>query len=486
MRVAVGLAANDLLFPVVGFAFLYLLGLAASFGNGLRLLGLSYLTGWALLGAALSIGLMLGLPLTIWSVVAVAAALVAGCMLGGRHRHAPPSVDPAPVAGSALNRWVTRIGAALLGVGVLAALITAVRGEWNPASDYDALWFWLPKAATIYYAHGLDPQLWRVIAHLEYPPLMPAMTAVTFAFTGGFHPSLIPFQQALLGAAFVVAAFALLDRFVPRWLSIPALALLGTAPWFWAKLESPMPDQTLAYLIAAAMLTSAIWLCEPRTAWLGLAVVFLAAASLIKLEGVLFGAALAVVVLGAGLARYRRAGVRAGILLLGPGAILLWHAWLGWHGLRGSSPDYDLAKLADPGFLEGRTARLHYSLHAMARAGDRLLLDALPLGGLGSLGRVETPMLIVGLCALLFFAGRRAPAVAVAVGLWLVLAVASLAAIYWIGNPPIVSYVQVTVRRVEETPAMVTMTLLPLLLALALRATPSSWQRGETGPEAPE
>ena len=39
MRVAVGLAANDVLFPVVGFAFLYLLGLAASFGNGLRLLG---------------------------------------------------------------------------------------------------------------------------------------------------------------------------------------------------------------------------------------------------------------------------------------------------------------------------------------------------------------------------------------------------------------------------------------------------------------
>ena len=114
-----------------------------------------------------------------------------------------------------------------------------------------------------------------------------------------------------------------------------------------------MPDQTLAYLIAAAMLTSAIWLCEPRTAWLGLAVVFLAAASLIKLEGVLFGTALAVVVLGAGLARYRRAGARAGILLLGPGAILLWHAWLGWHGLRGSSPDYDLAKLADPGLSRG-------------------------------------------------------------------------------------------------------------------------------------
>jgi hypothetical protein len=122
----------------------------------------------------------------------------------------------------------------------------------------------------------------------------------------------------------------------------------------------------------------------------------------------------------------------------------------------------------------------------MASAGDRLLLDALPFGGLGSLGRVETPVVVVGLCALLFFTGRRAPAVAAAVGLWLVLAVASLAAIYWIGYPPIISYVQVTVRRVEETPAMVTMTLLPLLLALALRATRISRQPGESGPEAPD
>jgi len=119
----------------------------------------------------------------------------------------------------------------------------------------------------------------------------------------------------------------------------------------------------------------------------------------------------------------------------------------------------------------------------MARAGDRLLLNALPLGGLGSLGRVETPVLIVGLCALLFFAGRRAPAVAVAVGLWLVLAVASLAAIYWIGNPPIVSYVQVTVRRVEETPAMVTMTLLPLLLALACGPRQPHGSEARPGPK---
>ena len=84
--------------------------------------------------------------------------------------------------------------------------------------------------------------------------------------------------------------------------------------------------------------------------------------------------------------------------------------------------DYDLAKIADPSFLEARTARLHYSLHVMAKTVDRLLADSLPFAGLRSLGRIETPLVFAGLCALLFFAGRRAPAVAAAVGLWLVLA----------------------------------------------------------------
>ena len=158
----------------------------------------------------------------------------------------------------------------LLAVGALVALVTAVRGEWNPAADYDAFWFWLPRAETIFYAHQLDPGLWSQFAHGEYPPLMPVMTAMTFAFTGGFHPSLLPFQQALLGIAFLLAVLALLDRFVPRWLSVPMLALLGTAPWFWGKLESPMPDQTLAYLIALAALACVLWLCEPAPAWLAL------------------------------------------------------------------------------------------------------------------------------------------------------------------------------------------------------------------------
>ena len=381
MRVALGLAANDLLLPVVGAALLSLLGVTERLGVGVRLLGLSYLAGWALLGLVLSFALVLGLPFTVASIVLVAVALVAACAVAARARRLSLPAQPGPGSDSRLARWTTRIGAVLLAVGALVAFVTAVRSEWNPASDYDAFWFWLPRSETIFYSHHLDPGLWSQFAHAEYPPLMPVMTAMTFAFTGGFHPSLLPFQQALLGIAFLLAVLALLDRFVPRWLSVPTLALLGTAPWFWGKLESPMPDQTLAYLIALAALACVLWLCEPAPAWLALGLLFLAAAGLTKLEGTLSGAALAIAMIVAGLLRYRRAGLRACVLLLGPGAILLWRAWLSVHGLRGASPDYKLANLLDPGFLERRAARLHYSLHEMAVIADRIFGGTLAAAG---------------------------------------------------------------------------------------------------------
>ena len=474
MRIALGLAANDLLLPVVGAALLSLLGVTEWLGVGVRLLGLSYLAGWALLGLVLSFALVLGLPFTVASIVLVAVALVAACAAAARARRLSLPAQPGPATSSRLARWTTRIGAVLLAVGALVAFVTAVRSEWNPASDYDAFWFWLPRSETIFYSHHLDPSLWRQFAHAEYPPLMPVMTAMTFAFTGGFHPSLLPFQQALLGIAFLLAALALLDRFVPRWLSVPTLALLGTAPWFWGKLESPMPDQTLAYLIALAALACVLWLCEPAPAWLALGLLFLAAAGLTKLEGTLSGAALAIAMIVAGLLQYRRAGLRACVLLLGPGAILLWRAWLSVHGLRGASPDYKLANLLDPGFLERRAARLHYSLHEMAVIADRIFGGTLPLPALGSLGRLEIAVLIAVLLVLLVFVALEAPAIAAALAIWLTLAYAGIAAIYWIGRPPIDRYVAVTVKRIEETPAMVTITLLPLLLALALRLVPAA------------
>ena len=103
------------------------------------------------------------------------------------------------------------LGAAMISISSLAALSVAVKGQLY--SGYlDSFDFWIPKAETIYYAHGLDPGVWSTIHHPEYPPLVAVMDALTFHFVGGFHPSVLPFQTTLLGGAFLLSALALVDR----------------------------------------------------------------------------------------------------------------------------------------------------------------------------------------------------------------------------------------------------------------------------------
>ena len=200
------------------------------------------------------------------------------------------------------------------------------RGSVSYRDSCGRLDFWIPKAQTIYYTGGLDAGLWGSLTHPEYPPLLPAMNAATFHFVGGFHPSVLPFQLALLGVAFLLAALTLLDRFTPRWISLPALALLATTPWFWWRLQSPLADQTLAYLITASARSCS---CSgsydgrpPGSRW---PASFLVAASLTKLEGAMLERAPA-----------RRVPRRSGCsgtaaprsrrrwLLLAPAAILPW------------------------------------------------------------------------------------------------------------------------------------------------------------------
>jgi hypothetical protein len=471
--IPLALAANDILFAVVGWGFLALIGITAWLGPGVRLLGLAYLTGWALLGVGLSLALMIGFSLTRASVVLLAGALTVACGLGARRGWLVP-LPPSPLRPSRIDRSFSLIGAVALGAGAIVAVAASIRGQWNSTNDFDLFLFWLPKAETIYVSHGLDATLWRQFVHPEYPPLAPTMNAVTFTFSGGFHPALLPFQQTLLGLSFLLGILALLDRMVPRRLSMPTLALLATAPWFWAQLQSVMPDQTVAYMTAAAALAGTLWLLEPHPAWLALAIVFLAAGTLTKLEGALSALTIAVVLVAAAVVRFGRRGLQAALLLVGPGIILCWRGWLLAHRLPGSSPDYSLSNVFHPGFLDQRTTRLHLALSALSHTAAPMFAQALPLGGLRSLGHTQTDLFLLCLVALLLFVARSAPVIAATVACWLVLAYTGLATIYWIGRIPIQQYIAETIDRVLETPAVVTLTLLPLLLALALRLSPAT------------
>jgi hypothetical protein len=466
VRAELGLAALNVLVAGVGFALLYALRLARPQRGAVRLVGLAYLSGWALLGTVLSLALLVGIAPTVPAVTATAGVLVVAGVVAGRRR--APAGAPVPAARPRQKRLglaVTAAGAVLIALAAFGALVGSRRRLWDAAADWDAVWFWIPKAEALY-RRGLDAEVWGSLAHPEYPPLAPALNAAAFNFAG-LHPSLVLAQSALLGVAFLLALLALLDRFVVPWLAFPSVALLATAPWFWSRLDSPLPDQTVAYLVAAAAVVLFLWLHEGSGAWLVLGGILLAAASLTKVEGAFFAVLLAVVVAGAGLILRGRVALPALALLLAPALLVPWKLWLSRHGLPSSSPDYQLGDLLRPGVLGDRSDRLTFALEAQGRDASRTVESAFD----GSL------LLAVPVLGALVLAATRVPALVAAMLAWAALAFAGLAAVYWIGAPEVGWYVSVTVDRVQPTIAIVVAALFPLVVGLALRlpaAAPST------------
>jgi hypothetical protein len=338
---------------------------------------------------------------------------------------------------------------------VAFAMIVALKGTWP--SEWDVWWFWLPKAKVIYYFHGLDTGVggWGAQQDPEYPPLAAVMAATVSHFAGGFHPSILNVQAVLLGIAFLGAIPALLDRFAPRWLVFPSVALLAVTPGFWWKMQSLLVDQTLAYLAAAAAAACVIWLREQRAAWLGMAIVFLVATTLTKLEGITLALLLIALVATGGFALRRRAAWPALLLLLGPAAIVPWRLWLRAHDLPTSPTDYHPSNLLRPVFLVDHWSRFTYASH--------LILQSVFRTGVWL---VVLPLALIAVV----LAARRVPVIAAVVGLWVVSAFLGLVALYWVSahQADFALYVSGNVDRVASTIVIIAGTLSPLVLGFAL------------------
>jgi hypothetical protein len=467
LSVAVGLIASQALVAAVGYALLRALGVAKLERADAGLVGLAYLSGWATLGMLATLGLILGAGESLALLLAESGIAIVACLWLARTTTPVPEAVVVQSRGL-LARATSWVSWALIAVAAASAAVIASTVQWDATDDFDAFNFWIPKAQVIYWSHGLDAQLWGLFAHPEYPPLAPAADAMTF-FLAGMHPSLLPTQRTLLGLAFLLSLVAVLGRHVSRWILLPFVAALATAGWFWGELRSAMIDAPVAYLVGAAAAVGFTWLLERRHAWLVLAWIFIAAASLTKFEGFFFGGLLAAVLAGAALVRYRHRGLPAAWLLLAPASILLWRAWLGRHGLpTANSSDYHLSDVLDPSYLSERTFRLTAGVRAIRRELEELISATLG----GRVGPVpQAWILVIPWLAVLVLAGRRLRVAAAAAGLWVLAALGGLALIYWMARPPIHFYISVTVERVVPTVVIAGGAIVTLLLGASLLPT---------------
>jgi hypothetical protein len=450
----VGPLLLDVLLLAVGEGALAAVGFVRTRRQAVVYAGLAFVLGWCAVGVAVSISLMLGGSLALWQPVVLAGVLVAAALVVARR--IPAAVEPPPLAAAAADaRLFGRVAA-----GVLVAY-TALLGIRAAFAGSPAIWdgwaFWIPKAKAIFYFHGLKPHLeggYASFAHVEYPPLVPAMDATVFRFAGAADQLLLPFQDWLLAAAFLGALAALLHRRVPGHLLWPALLVLALAPDFAYFIGSGLGDPPLARVFALAAVCGALWLVGRDWRLLAVAGILLAGASETKGEGMLFGLLLCVgLVVGAAFERPRRVWPA---LLLAPVAILAavpWQIWLSATGVT-YSPDYKLSDAVRPSYLSDRVSRLGTALERLP--GYALGLDRWLL------------LVPVALVLAVLLVRRRPSLAAFVVGI-VTLGYLGLSSVYWVSTLPLGWYINTSAERVTSSLVFVCGALTPLLAAELFR-----------------
>ena len=443
------LVALDAVLFAAGLGALYGLGLVRRRRDALRYAGLACFVGWALVGVAASMALVLGAPLTAWLVLALAAALAtAGFLLGRR----VPALSTRVVGEPGRASWLAVAGAAIVLVQLAALLRVALRA--TAPTEWDAWAFWLPKAKSLIEFGGLDTGVggFTSFAHPSYPPLVPVLEASAFAFTGDTSAAPLAVQHWIVAVAFFGALAALLASRVRPAILWPVLALLASLPTFAALIGSSLGDEPLMLLVAMGGACSALLLLEGNVRYAVLAGLFLGSGALAKDEGLPISLVVAATVLVAALARRPRRPLAAALVVFAPIATVVpWKLWLRLNDVP-TSGDYRLSDLLHPALLADRLDRLSYA----AKALPPYVLEP---------GRwlIAVPLMLV---AALLAAPRR-PALSALAVLAVVAVPVGLLVVYWIGLPPVDWYVTTSAARGVSSAVVLAAVMLPLLLAEA-------------------
>lgn len=364
-RALAGLAVFNLVLLGVGTSVLALLLDWRSWNQVVRGCGLGYMLGVALVGVALSIELVIGVPFSFATIVLTGGALVLGAL--GLRRPLARWRPESPAGARAPGAGLVAVAFGALVVVYLEALFRA--GRLAGLSAWDAWAFWVPKAKAIYFLGGLDEQFFRELANPTYPPLVPALEASAFHFMGSADVVTLHVQFWFFACGFVAAVAGVLAPRVPPLLLWPFVLLALVAPRVVGRTLDPQADFLLDYFFALAALLVALWLVDREPWLLATASVFMSAALLTKRDGQLLVACIVVAALVGSLRRWRYAWPRLALAAAAAVALAIpWRIWFTSRDLEGELPSAGLFALFDhpdrgwPAFESAIGAALDYDL----------------------------------------------------------------------------------------------------------------------------
>jgi hypothetical protein len=274
-----GIVAFNAFLLVVGIAVLFGVRGWGSWNELLRLAGFAYMLGVAAIGVIFVIELVVGLDLSLVTILLTGAGLVfLGALIGRAFGHRLP---PAKLVLEGISLKASVFGA--LAIVYAEALFRS--GRLAGLYEFDGWAFWVPKAKAIYFFGGIDRQFFEELPGPSYPPLVPALEAAAFRFMGSPDVVTLHLQFWFLFVGFIAALVGLLAPRVPPLLLWPPILLLAATPHVLVYALQAQGDFLLDEFFALAALLVGMWLVERQPWQLAGATLFLAAAISTKREG---------------------------------------------------------------------------------------------------------------------------------------------------------------------------------------------------------
>ena len=431
MSDALSLALLTAGFVVVGVVSGHAAGLPLRRAWLPTLLGAAPLMGALVCGLSAVLLLAVGVAPRPVVVVGLALVLVTGVLCLRRPREEPWPIRPRSHPLPGLVAEVAVVAAFVPVAGAVVRLAAASPlGGWD---GWDGWAIWGLKAHAIYLDGGLGGPVFLDPAyggsHQEYPVLHPALAAVSSSAIGRFDPRLVDVVSAIVLVSFGLAVWAVLRTLMPRWAGASVgLAAIGTWPVV-VNATTGYADAMLADTVAFGVMCGAVWVITESNVALVLALGALAAAGLVKAEGLLFAIAAIVSLLLAGRIAGRALLPLAAYCGL---AVVPAVAWLVLRGAGGADGDLDPGMLVDPGAMLRERSRASAAFEALLRE-------------LLSSWRLSVVLCVLGL-ALALLAHRLALIAYTLV--WSALSVAGLIVVYLISRTEIGWHLQNSAGRV--------------------------------------